>query len=46
MPRIPGKGMKIAFAVLGTPSNYREKKTALQKRIDQRLLYENTQRAR
>jgi hypothetical protein len=46
MPRIRGRAMKIAFEVLGTPSNYREKKTKLQKRIDERLMYENTQRVR
>lgn len=47
MPRVlKDKSTKVAFAILGTPSNLASKKTALQKEIDRRLLYDNTQRVR
>lgn len=46
MPRIKGKPRKIAFSILGVPSNLKDKKTALQKKIDRRLMYDNTQRVR
>ena len=46
MPRPNKKATKIAFDLLGTPPNLREKKTALQKKIDRRLLYDDTQRVR
>lgn len=46
MPRVKGVAKKIAFSILGTPPNLKEKKTALQKKIDRRLMYDNTQRVR
>lgn len=46
MPRVNGKSKKIAFDILGTPPNIKDKKTSLQKKIDHKLLYENTQRVR
>lgn len=46
MPRIKGTPIKIAFAVLGKPANYVIKKSALQKKIDRELLYQDTQRVR
>lgn len=46
MIRQKGLGRKIAYAILGVPSNIKNKKTARQKEIDRRLLYDNTQRVR
>lgn len=46
MPRPKGKAKKIAFSILGTPQAIAAKKTALQRKIDHRLLYDNTQRVR
>jgi hypothetical protein len=37
---------KIAWSILGTPSNIAEKKTAIEKKIDKKILYDNTQRVR
>ena len=37
---------KIAFSILGTPSNIADKKTAIEKKIDKKILYDNTQRVR
>lgn len=44
--RPENKCRKIAFAILGTPSNIAEKKTAIEKKIDKKILYDNTQRVR
>lgn len=41
-----GKGTKIAFSVLGTPANIKDKKTAAQKKVDQQLLFQSTSRVR
>lgn len=46
MPRMPGKGMKIAFKILGTPPPMRSKKNKKQKKIDAQLLFQETSRAR
>ena len=47
MPRIPGKPKKIAYKVLGVPDNIRNaKKTKEQKRINRRLVFEETYRVR
>lgn len=46
MPRIPGKGPKIAFKILGVPAPLASKKTKEQKEINRRLLFEETWRAR
>ncbi len=40
------KAKKIAFGILGTPPNLKDKKTPLQLRINKHLLFENTQRVR
>jgi hypothetical protein len=42
MPRSSKKGQKIAFAILGVPSNLKSKKTKYQKFIDKRLKFEDT----
>ena len=36
----------IAFSILGTPPNLKDKKTTLQRKIDKHLLSENTQRVK
>ncbi len=46
MPRIPGKGKKLAYKILGVPANIASKKTKVQKRINKRLLFEETSRVR
>ena len=46
MPRIPGKGPKIAFKILGVPANIAAKKTKEQKFINRRLWFEETSRVR
>lgn len=46
MPRVKGLARKIAFNILGTPPNMVDKKTAIQKKIDRKILYDNTQRVR
>ena len=46
MPRVKNIGRKIAFSILGTPANIKEKKTTAQKEIDRKLLFQNTQRVR
>lgn len=46
MPRVNGKAKKIAFSILGVPPNIRDKKTAAQKDIDRKIMYDNTQRVR
>lgn len=37
---------KIAYSILGTPSNIVDKKTATEKMIDKKIMYDNTQRVR
>lgn len=46
MIRKKGLGQKIAYSILGVPSNIKNKKTTKQKEVDRRLLYDNTQRVR
>ena len=46
MPRLPGKGTKIAFKILGVPANIASKKTKEQKAINRRLWFEETSRVR
>ena len=46
MPRAKTKGKKIAFSILGIPPAIVDKRTAVQKEIDRRLLYDNTARVR
>lgn len=45
-PRFNKKATKIAFSILGIPENIKNKKTALQRKIDQKLLFDNTARVR
>ena len=45
MIRPEGKAKKIAFKILGTPANM-QKTSAARKKINKRLLYEDTKRAR
>lgn len=46
MPRIKGKAEKIAFAILGVPGAYKDKKSAAQRRVDKQLLAQETSRVR
>lgn len=46
MPRVKGKGYKIAYAILGVPANMQSKKTKDQKKINGRLVFEETIRVR
>ncbi|HZW61474.1 MAG TPA: hypothetical protein VFF04_04585 [Candidatus Babeliales bacterium] len=46
MPRIPGKGKKIAYKILGIPINMQTKRTRKEQKVNQRLIFEETQRAR
>jgi len=46
IPRISGKATKIAYKILGVPANMKFKRTPEQKRINQRLLFEETVRVR
>jgi hypothetical protein len=46
MPRVKGKAEKIAFEILGVPANMRFKRDKYQSRINQRLVFEETSRAR
>ncbi len=45
MIRPDGKAKKIAFKILGKPANM-QKDSASRKKINKRLLYEDTKRAR
>lgn len=47
MLRYSKRATQIAFKILGTPSNMqKQKKTEEQKKIDERLVFEETFRAR
>lgn len=46
MIRPAGKAKKIAYKILGVPGAIQDKKTAKQKEIDRRLVYDNTARVR
>jgi hypothetical protein len=46
IPRMSGKAKKIAYAILGVPANIQSKRTKQQKRVNQRLLFEETVRVR
>lgn len=46
MPRIPGKGKKIAYNILGTPPNIAFKRTKRQEFINKILLQNETSRVR
>lgn len=40
------KALKIAQAILGVPANMQDKRTAKQKEIDRRLMYDRTSTVR
>lgn len=46
MLRVKGKITKIAYAVLGKPSNMQDNKTKKDRRINERLIFEETYRVR
>lgn len=46
MPRIKGKATQIAFKILGTPESLKFKRNKEQKRINKRLVFEETIRSR
>lgn len=46
MPRLSGKTQKIAYKILGTPPNIAFKRSKEQEKIDRRLTFEETVRAR
>lgn len=46
MPRMNSKATKIAYAILGKPENLKDKKDKYDRRINRRLLFEETQRVR
>lgn len=46
MPRLPGKGKKMAYKILGVPKNISFKPTKEQRKINKRLLFEETSRVR
>lgn len=46
MPRMPGKGAKIAYKILGKPANIAFKRNKEQKFINRRLWFEETSRVR
>ncbi len=46
IPRISGRATKIAYKILGVPANMKFKRTKEQKKINQRLLFEETVRVR
>ncbi len=45
MPRLSGRAKKIAYRILGVPANMAPRSTA-QKRINRRLVFEETVRVR
>ena len=46
MPRVKGKPTKIAYKILGIPANIAFKRDEKQKRINRRLVFEETTRVR
>jgi len=46
MIRQPGKGKKIAWAILGRPANQLDKKSAAQKRVDEQIDSQRSTRSR
>lgn len=45
-PRVKGKGTRIAYKLMGVPPNMQSKRNKPQKKINQRLVFEETQRVR
>jgi hypothetical protein len=46
MIRVSNKAAKINYAILGKPSNLSSKRSALQRKIDKALWYDNTAQVR
>lgn len=46
MLRVKGKATKIAYAILGKPAPIAHKRTKAEKRINRRLLFEESARVR
>ena len=46
MIRIPGKAKKIAYKILGVPANIASKRDAVDKKINKRLIFEESTRVR
>lgn len=46
MLRIKGKPQRIAFNILGVPANIKDKRSKKEKRINDRLIFEETTRVR
>ena len=46
MPRPDGRAKKIAYKIMGVPSNMLFRPSAKQKKIEQALTFEETRRAR
>lgn len=46
MPRPNGKAKKIAYKILGVPPNIAYKRNKQQRKINNRLIYEETMRVR
>ena len=42
MPRIPGKPTKIAYKILGVPANIKDHKSPNGKKVDARLVEQET----
>lgn len=45
-PRAKTKATKIAYKIMGVPANIQHKRTKAEKKIDHRLLFEETSRVR
>lgn len=46
MPRALGKSTKVAYKIMGMPANIAHKRSKQEKKINKRLLYEETFRVR
>jgi hypothetical protein len=46
MPRIESKPTAIAYKILGKPLNLQRKRTTKEKKVNKRLIFEETTRAR
>lgn len=46
MMRMPGKPKKIAYKILGVPANLEFKRDAIEKKINKRLIFEESIRVR
>jgi len=46
MMRMPGKAKKIAYKILGIPANIEYKRDAIEKKINKRLIFEESIRVR